>query len=65
MPQVWRQGSQTHEGRPDFESLNLKFEPKEAELKTLSEEIDGLKKQLDTQQSLLNDEARGKLKPIS
>jgi outer membrane protein len=51
----------SNEGRRDFEALNLKFEPKEAELKRLSEEIDGLKKQLDTQQSMLNDEARGKL----
>jgi len=51
----------SNEGHRDFEALNLKFEPKEAELKRLSEEIDGLKKQLDTQQSMLNDEARGKL----
>lgn len=51
----------SNEGRRDFEALNLKFEPKEAELKRLSEEIDGLKKQLDTQQSMLNDESRGKL----
>lgn len=39
----------------------MKFEPKEAELKRLTEEIDGLKKQLDTQKSMLNDEARAKL----
>jgi len=51
----------SNEGRRDFEALNLKFEPKEADLKRLSEEIDGLKKQLDTQQSMLNEEARGKL----
>lgn len=51
----------SNEGRRDFESLNIKFEPKEAELKSLSEEIDSLKKQLDTQQSMLNDESRGKL----
>ena len=51
----------SNEGRRDFQALNLKFEPKEAELKKLSEEIDGLKKQLDTQRSMLNDEARGKL----
>ncbi len=51
----------SNEGRRDFEALNLKFEPKDAELKRLSEEIDGLKKQLDTQQSMLNDEARSKL----
>lgn len=51
----------SNEGHRDFEALNLKFEPKEAELKRLSEEIDGLKKQLDTQQSMLNDESRGRL----
>jgi len=51
----------SNEGRRDFEALNLKFQPKEAELKSLSEEIDGLKKQLDTQKSMLNDEARAKL----
>lgn len=51
----------SNEGRRDFEALNLKFAPKEAELKKLSEEIDGFKKQLDTQQSMLNDESRGKL----
>src|SRR5579864_4336034 len=51
----------SNEGRRDFEALNLKFAPKEAELKRLSEEIDGLKKQLDTQQRMSNDESRGKL----
>jgi len=51
----------SNEGRRDFEALNLKFAPKEAELKRLSEEIDGLKKQLETQQSMLNDESRAKL----
>ena len=51
----------SNEGRRDFEALSLKFQPKESELKRLSDEIDGLKKQLDTQQSMLNDEARGKL----
>ena len=51
----------SNEGRRDFEALNLKFAPKEAELKRLSEEIDGLKKQLDTQQGMLNDESRAKL----
>ena len=39
----------SNEGRHDFEALSLKFQPKESELKRLSEEIDGLKKQLDTQ----------------
>jgi outer membrane protein len=51
----------SNEGRRDFEALNFKFEPKKAELKKLSEEIDGLKKQLDTQQNMLNDESRGQL----
>ena len=48
-------------GRRDFEALDIKFAPKEAELKRLSEEIDGLKKQLDAQQNMLNDDSRGKL----
>lgn len=51
----------SNEGRRDFEALDIKFAPKEAELKRLSEEIDGLKKQLDTQQNMLNDDSRGKL----
>jgi len=51
----------SNEGRRDFEALNLKFQPKEAELKRLADEIDGLKKQLNAQQSMLNDEARSKL----
>jgi outer membrane protein len=51
----------SNEGRRDFEALDIKFAPKEAELKRLSEEIDGLKKQLDAQQSMLNDDSRGKL----
>ncbi len=51
----------SNEGRRDFEALNIKFAPKEAELKRLSEEIDGLKKQLDAQQNMLNDDSRGKL----
>lgn len=54
-------GLASNEGRRDFEALNFKFEPKEAELKRLSEEIDGLKKQLDAQQNMLNDESRGEL----
>ena len=51
----------SNEGRRDFEALGKKFEPKEAELKGLSSELDSLKKQLDTQQDKLNDESRGKL----
>jgi outer membrane protein len=48
-------------GRRDFEALNFKFEPKKAELKKLAEEIEGLQKQLDAQQNMLNDESRGQL----
>jgi Skp family chaperone for outer membrane proteins len=48
-------------GRRDFEGLDITFAPKQAELKRLSEELDGLKKQLDAQQTMLNEDARGKL----
>jgi outer membrane protein len=51
----------TNEGQKDFEALGKKFEPKRTELKNLSDEIEGLKKQLDTQGSKLNDEARAGL----
>jgi len=42
----------SNEGRRDFEALSLKFQPKEAELKRFADEIDGLKKQLNAQQSM-------------
>lgn len=48
----------TNEGRRDFEALQTKFEPKQAQLKTLSDEVDTLKKQLQTQQDKLNEEER-------
>ncbi len=51
----------TNEGQRDFEALGKKFEPKRTELKSLSDELDSLKKQLDTQGSKLNDEARAEL----
>jgi outer membrane protein len=51
----------TNEGQRDFEALAKKFEPKRTELKGLSDELDGLKKQLDTQGSKLNDDARADL----
>jgi outer membrane protein len=51
----------TNEGQRDFEALGKKFEPKKAELKGLGDELDGLKKQLDTQGSKLNDDARADL----
>lgn len=51
----------SNEGQRDFEVLSKKLEPKETELKGQSDEIDSLKKQLDTQGSKLNDDARGNL----
>jgi Skp family chaperone for outer membrane proteins len=50
-----------NEGQRDFESLSKKFEPKRAELKGLSDEIDGLKKQLSTQGEKMNEDAKGAL----
>ncbi len=38
----------TNEGKRDFDALQKKFEPKQSELKTLNDEVDNLKKQLDT-----------------
>jgi outer membrane protein len=52
---------QSNEGQRDFTALQKKFEPKQTELKSESDEIDGLQKQLSAQQDKLNDEARDKL----
>ena len=51
----------SNEGQRDFEALGKKFEPKRAELKSLADELDSMKKQLDTQGSKLNDDARADL----
>ena len=51
----------SNEGRRDFEGLNKKFEPKQNELKGLNDEIDALKKQLNTQGEKMNDDAKGNL----
>jgi len=51
----------SNEGQRDLEALSKKFEPKQNELKGLSDEIDSLKKQLNAQQDKLNDESREKL----
>jgi Skp family chaperone for outer membrane proteins len=48
----------TNEGRRDIETLAKKFDPKRAELNSLGEEIDNLKKQLAAQQDKLNEEER-------
>jgi outer membrane protein len=51
----------SNEGRKEFEALSKKFEPKQAELKGLSDEIEGLKKQLSTQGDKMNEDAKGAL----
>ena len=51
----------TNEGRRDFEALQKKLEPKQNELKNQNDEIENLKKQLNTQGDKLNDDARATL----
>jgi outer membrane protein len=51
----------SNEGRRDFEALSKKFEPKQAELKSENDEVEGLKKQLNTQGDKLNDQTRSTL----
>jgi outer membrane protein len=51
----------SNEGRRDFEALSKKFEPKQTELKGLSDEIENLKKQLSTQGDKMNEDAKGAL----
>src|SRR5215469_2109440 len=51
----------TNEGRRDFEALSKKLEPKQNELKNQNDEIDSLKKQLNTQGDKLNEDARANL----
>ncbi len=50
----------TNEGKRDFEALTKKFEPTQAKLKALNDEIENDKKQLQAQQDKLNDEERAK-----
>jgi outer membrane protein len=51
----------SNEGQRDFEVLSKKLEPKQTELKGQNDEIESLKKQLNTQGDKLNDETRGNL----
>jgi outer membrane protein len=51
----------SNEGQRDFEVLSKKFEPKQTELKGMNDDIEGLKKQLNTQGEKLNDASRGTL----
>jgi len=51
----------SNEGARDFEALNKKFEPRRTELQNLNNEVENLKKQLNTQGDKMIDEARGSL----
>jgi outer membrane protein len=51
----------SNEGQRDLDVLSKKLEPKEAELKSQNDEVESLKKQLNTQGTTLNDDARGTL----
>jgi Skp family chaperone for outer membrane proteins len=51
----------SNEGRRDFENLQKRFDPKNVELKTRNDEVEGLKKQLQAQGDKMNDEARAAL----
>ena len=51
----------SNEGQKEFEALGKKFEPKRTELKSLADELDSMKKQLDAQGPKLNDDARADL----
>lgn len=48
----------SNEGQKDFEVLSKKLEPKQTELKSLNEELDSMKKQLNVQEGKLSEEAR-------
>ena len=50
----------TNEGKRDFEALTKKFEPTQAKLKGLNDDIETEKKQLQAQQDKLNDDERAK-----
>ncbi|HLK34824.1 MAG TPA: OmpH family outer membrane protein [Terriglobales bacterium] len=51
----------SNEGQREFQALSKKFEPKQAELKNMNDDVEGLKKQLNTQGDKLNDVARANL----
>ena len=50
--------AQTNEGQRNFSDLQKKYEPKRQQLKTLNDEVESLKKQLQTQGDKLNDAER-------
>jgi outer membrane protein len=57
--------AQTNEGQRDFAEVRKKYEPKQTQLKAQSDEVDNLKKTLQTQGSTLSDSERAtRLKTI-
>lgn len=52
----------SNEGQKEVQTLQKKFEPKQAELKQQNDELESLKKQLNTQGDKLNEEAAANLK---
>jgi len=52
----------SNEGQRDMQVLQKKYEPKQAELKNSNDELEGLKKQLSTQQDKLNEDALATLR---
>ena len=50
--------AQTNEGQRNFADLERKYDPKRQQLKTLSDEVDSLTKQLQTQANTLSDSER-------
>jgi outer membrane protein len=50
--------AQTNEGQRDFSDLEKKFQPRQDQLKTLSDEVDTLTKQLQAQGATLSDAQR-------
>jgi outer membrane protein len=51
----------SNEGQRDFQALEKKLEPKQTELKNLNDEVESLKKQLNTSGDKLNEESRATL----
>jgi len=51
----------SNEGQRDFDALGKKLEPRQTELKGKNDEIESLKKQLNTQGDKLNDDAKNAL----
>jgi len=51
----------SNEGQRDFDALSKKLEPKQTELKSMNDEVESLKKQLNTQGDKLNEDSRAGL----